>query len=147
MTQSSRVIDTISMIVRTPRPSSPTSHATVPSNSGSLLALDRLPSLSLRRWIRNVLRVPSGRMRGTRKHDSPAGAWARTRKTSHIGALVNHLCPRSDQVPSALAVAVVVLARTSEPPCFSVIPIPASSPDLASGGPPPAPLPRPADHG
>jgi len=62
-----------------------------------------------------------------------AGACARTRKRSHIGALVNHLCPRSAQVPSACGVATVVLARTSEPPCFSVIPMPASSPALPVG--------------
>ena len=48
------------MIVGTPRPSSPSRQATVSSNSGSLEALDRLPSLSLSRWIRNVLRVAVG---------------------------------------------------------------------------------------
>jgi hypothetical protein len=48
-TQSSRVQLTISMIVLTPRPSSPTRQATVPSNSGSDEALERLPSLSLSR--------------------------------------------------------------------------------------------------
>ena len=129
---------TISRIVRTPRPGSPTSHATVPSSSGSDEALLRLPSLSLRRWMRNTFREPSGRTRGTRKQDSPASpeavtACARTRKTSHIGALVNHLCPRSDQVPSPRGVATVVPARTSDPPCFSVIPMPASRPRLDVG--------------
>ncbi len=95
ITQSSRVQLTISMIVLTPWPSGPTSQATVPSNSGSEEALDRLPSLSLRRWMRKVLRVPSGSTRGTRKQDSPPAARASTRNTSHIGADVNHLCPRS----------------------------------------------------
>lgn len=132
-TQSSRVIVTISMMVRTPLPSSPTSQATVASNSGSLLALERLPSLSLRRWMRKVLRLPSGRTRGTRKQESPPGAWASTRNRSFMGALVNHLWPRSSQVPSPCSVAVVVLARTSVPPCFSVIPIPASRPRLPAG--------------
>src|ERR1700753_294223 len=98
ITQSRRVMATISMIVRTPCPASPTSHPTVSSNSGSLLALLRLPSLSLSRWMRNGLREPSGSTRGTRKHDSPSGAWASTRNTSHMGALVNHLCPRSRYV-------------------------------------------------
>ena len=121
------------MMVATPRPCGPTSQPTVPSNSGSALALLRLPSLSFSRWMRKTLRVPSGSTRGTRKQDSPAGAWASTRNTSLIGALVNHLCPRSSQVPSPPAVAVVVLARTSEPPCFSVIPMPASSPRLVAG--------------
>ncbi|MGX1122195.1 hypothetical protein RKD37_007558 [Streptomyces ambofaciens] len=95
ITQSSRVQLTISMMVLTPCPSGPTSQATVPSNSGSEEALDRLPSLSFRRWTRKVLRVPSGSTRGTRKQDSPPAAWASTRNTSHIGADVNHLCPRS----------------------------------------------------
>ena len=131
--QSSRVIVTISMMVATPRPSGPTSQATVSSNSGSALALLRLPSLSFNRWIRNGLRVPSGSTRGTRKQDNPCGAWASTRNRSLIGALVNHLCPRRSQVPSAVGVAVVALVRTSEPPCFSVMPIPASSPRLPSG--------------
>ena len=48
-TQSSRVAATISMMVRTPRPSSPSRRAQVPSNSSSDEALDRLPSLSLSR--------------------------------------------------------------------------------------------------
>ena len=95
MTQSSRVIITISLMVRTPRPSSPSRHATVLSNSGSLDALDRLPSLSLSRWMRNVLRVPSGSTRGTTKQVSPSAVCASTRNMSHIGADVNHLCPVS----------------------------------------------------
>jgi hypothetical protein len=134
ITQSSRVQLTISMIVLTPCPSGPTSQATVPSNSGSEEALDRLPSLSFNRWMRKVLRAPSGRTRGTRKQESPPGAWASTRNTSHIGADVNHLCPRSVWTPgSAVGVAAVVLVRTSEPPCFSVIPMPASSPRFSVG--------------
>lgn len=82
------------MMVFTPCPSGPTRQATVPSNSGSEDALERLPSLSLSRWMRKVLRLPSGRTRGTRKQVSPSGAWASTRNRSHIGADVNHLCPR-----------------------------------------------------
>ena len=99
-TQSSRVAATISMMVRTPRPSSPTRRAQVPSNSTSLDALDRLPSLSLSRWIANTLRVPSGSTRGSRKHVSPPGACASTRKPSDIGAEQNHLCPVSTYSPS-----------------------------------------------
>ncbi|CPU66681.1 Uncharacterised protein [Mycobacteroides abscessus] len=99
-TQSSRVRDTISMIVRTPRPGSPTRNPTVPSSSISDDAFDRLPSFSLRRWMRNTLRVPSSSTRGTRKHDgapSPGapGTWASTRNASDIGAEQNHLCPVS----------------------------------------------------
>ena len=50
-----------------------------------------------------------------------------------FGAEVNHLCPVIRKLPSAWATAVVVLARTSEPPCFSVIDMPAMSPRLAVG--------------
>ena len=53
-------------------------------------------------------------------------ACARTRKASLIGAEQNHLCPVSRYPPSAGS-ARVVLARTSEPPCFSVIAIPTSA--------------------
>ena len=47
--QSSRVMVPMARICGTPRPGSPTSQATVPSNSTSLLALALLPSLSFRR--------------------------------------------------------------------------------------------------
>lgn len=49
--QSKRVMATISMMVGTPRPSSPTIHAVAPRNSTSLEALELLPSLFFRRWI------------------------------------------------------------------------------------------------
>ena len=91
--QSSRVLLTISMIVRTPRPSSPTSQPTASSYSISDEALDRLPSLSFSRCSRIGLRVPSGRTRGSRKQERPPGAWASVRNTSDIGAEVNHLWP------------------------------------------------------
>ena len=68
--------------------------------------------------------VPSGRKRGTRKQVRPPGAWASTRKASHMGADMNHLCPVSAYSSPALGSARVVLARTSVPPCFSVIPMP-----------------------
>ncbi len=93
--QSSRVMLTISMIVATPRPSSPTSQPSAPSYSTSLDALDLLPSLSLSRCRKKALRVPSGSTRGTRKQDRPPGAWARVRNRSDIGAEVNHLWPVS----------------------------------------------------
>ena len=91
MTQSSRVWLTISMIVLTPFPSSPTIHAMASSSSISLDALERLPSLSLSRWMWKALRLPSGSTLGSKKHDRPAGACARTRNASHIGAEQNHL--------------------------------------------------------
>ncbi|MCY1177964.1 hypothetical protein D9M73_182940 [compost metagenome] len=48
--QSKRVMATISMMVGTPRPSSPTIQATAPRNSTPLEAFDQLPSLFFRRW-------------------------------------------------------------------------------------------------
>ncbi len=136
-TQSRRVALTISMMVGTPRPASPTCQASAASNSTSAEALDRLPSLSLSRCSRTALRVPSGSTRGRRKQVSPAGAWARTRNRSLMGAEQNHLCPVSRWAPGPAAgtgSARVVFARTSEPPCFSVMAIPASRPALPSGG-------------
>ena len=62
-------------------------------NSTSLEALERLPSLSLSRWMWKGLRSPSGVQRGNRKQEMPPSAWARTRKASHIGAEQNHLWP------------------------------------------------------
>ena len=39
------------------------------------------------------MRVPSGRKRGSAKHERPSSVWARTRNRSHIGAEQNHLWP------------------------------------------------------
>ena len=123
------------MIVRTPRPSSPSRCAQVPWNSSSEEAFERLPSLSLSRTTSSRLRSPSGSTRGTRKQVSPPGAWASTRKTSFIGAEVNHLWPCRVYSPSTeVGRASVTLARTSEPPCFSVIPMPASAPAFSATG-------------
>jgi hypothetical protein len=126
------------MIVGTPRPSSPTICAQAPLNSTSLEALERFPSLSLSRSMWKALRSPSGVQRGIRKQEMPESVWARTRKASHIGAEQNHLWPTSSYSapgpPPLSGVAVVVLARTSEPPCFSVIAIPQSEPRLRSAG-------------
>ncbi len=133
MTQSRRVWPTISMIVGTPRPGSPTSRAQAPCSSISLEALERLPSLSFRRWRWKALRVPSGRIRGSAKQPMPSSVWASTRNRSHIGAEQNHLCPVSSYsspgppAPPPSGRATVVLARTSEPPCFSVIAMPHSA--------------------
>src|SRR5699024_9133577 len=120
------------MIVRTPRPSSPTSHPVVPENSTSPEAFDLLPSLFFSRWIANGFRSPPGRTRGTRKQLNPPGACASTRNASDIGAEQNHLWPVSIHVPSPAGDAAVVFARTSEPPCFSVIAIPKIAPAFPS---------------
>ena len=120
--QSSRVCVTISMIVATPRPSSPRSRPGAPRNSTSLEASERVPSLSLSRCSSK----PGPR--STTKHESPPGACARTRKTAPIGCEQNHLWPVSSNRPSPAGSARVVPARTSEPPCFSVIAMPHSAP-------------------
>ena len=79
--------------------------------------------------------LPSGSARGTTKHDSPSCACASTRKTSFMGAEVNHLWPCSVYSPSTwVSLASVTLARTSEPPCFSVMPMPASAPAFSATG-------------
>ena len=93
--QSKRVMLTISMMVRTPRPSSPTIQASAPRSSVSLEALDALPIFFLSRNTCIGFLVPSGRQRGSRKHDRPPGACASTRKASHIGADTKYLCPTS----------------------------------------------------
>ena len=84
------------------------------------------------------MRLPSGRMRGNKKQDSPSSVCARTRKKSDIGAEQNHLCPTISYSPPApppfRGVATVVLARTSEPPCFSVIAIPAIAEPFSEAG-------------
>ncbi len=52
-----------------------------------------------------------------------------------MGAEQNHLWPLSSYVPSsASGRASVVLARTSLPPCFSVMPIPKTAPALRWAG-------------
>ena len=61
--------------------------------------------------------------------------------TSHIGALVNHLCPRrANGAPGCCTAAGssgtarVLFARTSLPPCFSVMDMPSVSPFFADMG-------------
>ena len=81
-TQSSRVWLTISMIVGTPRPSSPSMRAQAPSNSTSLEALERFPSLSFRRWRWNRLRVPSGQ--DARQHEARQAAVGLRQHEEHV---------------------------------------------------------------
>ncbi len=81
----------------------------------------------------NAFLVPSGRHRGSRKHERPFAVCASTRNASHIGAEQNHLAPVTAHAPSAGS-AVVVFARTSEPPCRSVMAIPDSAPDFSVAG-------------
>src|SRR5713226_551317 len=83
----------------------------------------------------NALRSPDGVQRGKKKQDRPFCAWARIRNASHIGPEQNHLCPvMRNSLDWPRRSARVVLARTSEPPCFSVIPIPTNTPDFSPAG-------------
>ncbi len=70
----------MSTMVATPRPSSPMIHPVASWNSTSDDALERLPSLSFRRWKWRALTVPSGRKRGSKKSESPPGACAQNQK-------------------------------------------------------------------
>ena len=125
------------MMVGMPRPGSPIRMPWASLNSTSLLELLRLPTLFLRRCTSIGFLLPSGRQRGTKKQLGPPSAVrATTRCASHMGAEKNHLCPRSvnSRSPWPVGVAVVVLARTSEPPCFSVMPMPTHIDFLSASG-------------
>jgi hypothetical protein len=137
-------------MVGIPRPGAPTIQPTAPWNSTSEEAFERLPSLSFRRCTRIALRLPSGRKRGTKKQLSPAlpasSTCARIRWASDCGTEKNHLWPTMRQAPSpsapkrslaspgSIGSARVVLARTSLPPCFSVMPMPTSAPRFCDTG-------------
>ncbi|MNT73335.1 hypothetical protein D3C72_2120300 [compost metagenome] len=91
--QSSRVSVTMSRMVRMPSPGVPSRKPKVSENSTSEEALERLPSLSLRRWNSRPLAEPSSSRRGTRKQPMPSLVWASMTKASLIGADMNHLWP------------------------------------------------------
>ena len=122
-TMSKRVWCAISIRVGMPRPGSPTSQAQVSRYSISDDAFERFPHLSLRRWMRNGLRVASGRERGTKKQVTPSARRASVKKASLMGAEQNHLWPIRRK-PSASRWATLCTARRSDPPCFSVIAMP-----------------------
>jgi len=76
-----------------PWPSSPTSQASAPRYSISPEAFERLPHLSLRRWISRRLRVPSGSQPGRTKQERPRSVRASVTKRSLWGTEKNHLWP------------------------------------------------------
>lgn len=81
-------------MVRTPRPGWPIIIPHALRYSISLEAFDLSPIFSLSRWIlKPAFFRPSGRQRGTTKHDTPSLLWARVKKASLMGAEVNHLWP------------------------------------------------------
>ena len=137
MTQSSRVWPTISMIVGTPRPRladelRPRAVQLDLARRVGAVAELVLQALEVHRVARAVGQDP--RQREARQ--ALVGVCARTRKRSHIGAEQNHLWPVSVVLARPArrrrpARATVVFARTSEPPCFSVIAIPHSALRLA----------------
>ena len=108
-----------------------------PSNSTSLEAFERLPSLSFRRWKWSALTVSSGRKRGTRKHDRPPGRLredeeAVAHRRGHEPLVAGDAV--GAPLPSPSGSARVVLARTSVPPWRSVIPMPMVAADFLASG-------------
>ena len=87
--------------------------------------------------MRNALRVPSGSTRGTTKQVSPLGRLRQHEEHVAHRRRAEPLVPgRAGTRRRPVGVAPwCVLARTSEPPCFSVIPMPASSPAFCAGRP------------
>ena len=68
------------------------------------------------------------------KQLKPFGACAKIRKPSHIGADMNNLWPCSRKLPSPEGSARVTLARRSEPPWFSVMPMPINAAPFCDAG-------------
>ena len=84
------------------------------------------------------LREPSGSQPVATKQESLFPVWASVRKRSLIGTEKNHLWPvsRYSAPGPDRAVArtgVVLVARRSEPPCFSVIAMPTVAPRFSAG--------------
>ena len=106
-------------------------------NSTSEEALERLPSLSLRRWKRSALTLPSGQEARQQEAGEPA-----LRLRQHQERIAHRRRHEpfvagegySTRPAAAGWAAVVVLARTSVPPCFSVMPMPMVTPRLAPPG-------------
>ena len=133
--QSSRVSCTISMMVRTPRPPRRRARRTRRRTRLRDEALERLPSLSLSRW--KPQRVD--RAVGAEARHQEAGEPARRLRQHQEGVAHRRRHEpfvagdrRSHRPPAARG---VVLARTSVPPCFSVMPMPSVMPDLLPPGP------------
>ena len=89
--QSTRFSATMSLIVRTPLPASPTIQASAPRSSSSHEAFETLPILRYRRCMWSAFFDLSGRQRGIRKQLKPRSVWANVRKASHIGAETKNL--------------------------------------------------------
>jgi hypothetical protein len=93
--QSKRVIATISMMVRTPRPSLPTSQASAPRSSVSLDALETVAHLALQaQHLQRVLAAVGAPARHQEARQ-PGGGLRQHRKASHIGAETKYLWPTS----------------------------------------------------
>ena len=99
------------------------------------LALLQSPSLSFRRWMRTPLSVAIGRERGSRKQLRPP-----SRLRQHQVGIAHRRREEplvADQLVAAVGLARrarVVFARTSEPPCFSVMPMPIVLPAFCAAG-------------
>ena len=105
---------TISMMVGTPRPSSPTSRAQAPSNSTSLDAFERLPSLSLSRcrWIA-FLRAVGPPARHQEARQPALGLRQHEERVAHRRRAEPLVSDERRSASPLPCVARVVLARTS----------------------------------
>ena len=115
-------------MVATPRPSSPMAQACAPANSTSEDAFERLPSLSFRRWkCRRVHAAVGQEARHQETGESACGLGQHQEGVRHRRG--HEPLVAGDDVFGARAAlptgsAFVVVARTSVPPCFSVMPMP-----------------------
>ena len=94
-TQSSRVAPTMSMMVRTPRPSSPSRAAPRAVELDLARGVGAVAELVLEALQRERVARAVVERAGHDEAGEAAGAWASTRKTSLIGAEQNHLWPVS----------------------------------------------------
>ena len=116
-------------------PGSPTSSPMAPSNSTSDEALERLPSLSFSRWKRKPLLSPVAEQP---RHQEAGEPLLRLRQheegVRHRRRHEPFVAGEAVEAGRLPAPPCVMLARTSVPPCFSVMPMPRVSPAFSTGG-------------
>ena len=117
------------MIVGTPRPSSPTRQASAASNSTSPEARDRVPSLSFSRSDPEALVAGAvGEPSWQQEAGQPARRLGQDQeRVAHRMRAEPLVAGQLVRPTASTGSARVVLARTSEPPCFSVMAIPQSA--------------------
>ena len=129
--QSSRVSCTISMMVRTPRPSSPTRQAKAPCELDLRGSVGAVAELVLEALQAERIDLP---VRPKSRHQETGQPARRLRQ--HQERVAHRRRHEPFVAGDAIAFAgrhrrAVVLARTSVPPCFSVMPMPMVTPDFS----------------